>query len=262
MADQDKIERLGRHGTRLKELRKRVRDRREGEVVIDGRRLVSDLVRWKVPIRELYLAPELSGDFEVVGWQHAAERVFEVEGSVLSDIAPTRSPQGVLAIVEEPVPGDWSAEGGVVLWLDRIQDPGNVGAIVRAAAGLGAAAVLLSPGCADPFRATAVRGAAGAVFRIPIGREVSAAVAVDRVRRAGGEVWATDSRGQKIDEWRPSESCLLLIGAEGRGLDPDVAALADGTVAIPMSRGIESLNVAVATGILLQHLRRWTNSEF
>jgi TrmH family RNA methyltransferase len=255
MADQKGIERLGRHGARLKELRKRVKERRDGEVVVDGRRLVSDLVRWKVPIRELYLAPELSGDFEAVGWRHAAEQVFEVEGSVLAGVAPTRTPQGVLAIVDEPQPGEWSAESGVVLWLDRIQDPGNMGAIVRSAAGLGAAAVWLSPGCADPYAAAAIRGAAGAVFRVPIEREVSSAEAIERMKRGGGEVWATDSRGQKIDDWRPSGDCLLLIGAEGSGLDSDVAALADGTVAIPMSRGVESLNVAVATGILLQHLR-------
>ena len=64
-----------------------------------------------------------------------------------------------------------------------------------------------------------------------------------------------NSLGEKIDGWRPSKPCLLLLGAEGGGLDPDIAELADGTVAIPMSRGIESLNVAVATGILLQHVR-------
>jgi TrmH family RNA methyltransferase len=255
MADQDNIERLGRHGRRLKELRKRVKDRRHGEVVVDGRRLVSDLVRWGVPIRELYLVPEVSDDFEAVGWRQSAEEVFELEASVLADVAPTRNPQGVLAIAEEPRWPEWLAEGGVALWLDRIQDPGNVGAIIRSAAGLGAEAVLLSPDCADPFGASAVRGAAGSTFRIPVGRDVGLAGVMVRVRDSGGEVWATDSLGEKIDGWRPSKPCLLLLGAEGVGLDPDIAELADGTVAIPMSRGIESLNVAVATGILLQHVR-------
>lgn len=256
MADQKDIERLGRRGRRLKDLRKRVKDRGDGEVVVDGRRLVSDLVRWGVPIRELYLVPEISGEFEAVGWRQSAEEVFEIERSVLADIAPTRNPQGVLAIAEEPQWPDWSAEGGVALWLDRIQDPGNVGAVIRSAAGLGAEAVLLSPGCADPFGASAVRGAAGSVFRIQVGRDVGLAGVMVRVRDSGGEVWATDSLGQKIEDWQPPKPCLLLIGAEGVGLDPDIAELADGTVAIPMSRGIESLNVAVATGILLQHLRR------
>ena len=256
MADQNDVERLGRHGRRLKDLRRRVKDRRDGEVVVDGRRMVSDLVRWGASIRELYLVPEISGEFEAMGWRDAAEAVFEVESSVLADIAPTKNPQGVLAIAREPKWSPWPAEGGVALWLDRIQDPGNVGAIIRSAAGLGAAGVLLSPGCADPYGAATIRGAAGSVFRIPVEYDVRASKAIDRVKSQGGEVWATDSRGEKIDGWRPSEPCLLLIGAEGVGLDPEVAELADGTVAIPMSRGIESLNVAVATGILLQHLRR------
>jgi TrmH family RNA methyltransferase len=255
MADQNDIERLGRRGRRLKDLRKRVKSRRDGEVIIDGRRLVSDLVRWGVPIRELYLVPEISGEFEAVGWREAAESVFELESSVLADIAPTKNPQGVLAIAEEPERSAWSAEGGVALWLDRIQSPGNLGAIVRSAAGLGAEAVLLSPGCADPFGAATVRGAAGAVFRIPVERDVRASEAIDRVKSSGGDVWATDSRGQKIDGWQPSEPCLLLIGAEGAGLSVEVAELADGTVAIPMTRGIESLNVAVAVGVLLNHAR-------
>jgi TrmH family RNA methyltransferase len=255
MADQNDIERLGRRGRRLKDLRKRVKDRRDGEVIVDGRRLVSDLVRWGVPIRELYLVPEISADFEAVGWRQSAEEVFELEASVLADIAPTRNPQGVLAIAEEPHRQDWPADDGVALWLDRIQDPGNVGAIIRSAAGLGAEAVLLSPDCADPYGASAVRGSAGSVFRVPVWRDVGLAGVMVRVRDSGGEIWATDSLGQKIDGWRPPKPCLLLLGAEGVGLDPDIAELADGTVAIPMSRGIESLNVAVATGILLQHVR-------
>jgi TrmH family RNA methyltransferase len=255
MADQNDIERLGRRGRRLKDLRKRVKRRRHGEVIIDGRRLVSDLVRWGVPIRELYLVPEISGEFEALGWRDAAETVFELESSVLADIAPTKNPQGVLAVAEEPEWPSWSADGGIALWLDRIQAPGNVGAIVRSAAGLGAESVLLSPGCADPYGAATVRGAAGAVFRIPVERDVRASEAIDRVKSAGGDVWATDSRGQKIDGWAPSEPCLLLIGAEGAGLSPEVAELADGTVAIPMSRGVESLNVAVAVGVLLNHAR-------
>jgi len=255
MTDQNDIERLGRRGRRLKDLRKRVKSRRDGEVIIDGRRLVSDLVRWGVPIHELYLVPEISGEFEAMGWREAAERVFELESSVLADIAPTKTPQGVLAIAEEPPRQEWPADGGIALWLDHIQAPGNVGAIVRSAAGLGAASVLLSPGCADPFGAATVRGAAGAVFRIPVERDIRASEAIDRVKSAGGDVWATDSRGQKIEGWQPSEPCLLLIGAEGAGLSPEVAELADGTVAIPMSRGIESLNVAVAVGVLLNHAR-------
>ena len=250
------MERLGKHGARVKELRRRIRRRHEGEVIVDGRRLLSDLVRWGVPIRELYLTPEIASDAVVEAWMAAAEQTFEVETSVLADLAPTRSPQGVLALVEEPRWPPWAARRGVALWLDRVQDPGNLGAIVRAAAGLGAAAVLLSPDCADPFGVFAVRGAAGAVFRVPLEREVTAAGAAERVRAAGGEVWATGAEGRPIEGWRPAEPCLLLLGAEGSGLGPEATDLAEGSVTIPLGREVESLNVAVATGILLQHLQR------
>ena len=250
------IERLGRHGARLKDLRRRIKNRRRGEVIVDGRRLVADLVRWGVPISELYLTPELAVRAESALWMESARTTFEVDVAVLRDLAPTRSPQGVLAVAEEPGGEGWAGSSGVALWLDRVGDPGNLGGIVRAAAGLGAAAVLLSPNCSDPFGSSAVRGAAGAVFRIPVERNVEAEEVATRVRNVGGEVWASGAGGRPVSAWRPAEPCLILVGAEGAGLDPAAIALADGTVTIPMARGIESLNVAVATGILLQHLRR------
>ena len=249
------IEQLGRHGARVKDLRRRVKRRREDEVIVDGRRLVDDLVRWEVPIRELYLTPELIAEPLAAAWRAVAPIVFELDPLVLADLAPTRNPQGVLAVAEAPRWPQWSVERGVALWLDRVQDPGNLGAIVRSAAGLRAASVLLSPACADPFSPAAVRGSAGAVFRLPVEREVTVGGAVERLRAAGGQVWASGAKGTPISLWRPPEPCLLLLGAEGAGLTPEAEGLVDGTVTIPMNRDVESLNVAVAAGILLQHLR-------
>jgi len=250
------MEKLGRHGNRLKELRRRVRRRREGEVVVDGRRLIADLVRWEIPIRELYLTPEAAADPQAAVWAEAADSVYEVDETVFADIAPSRTPQGVLAVAEEPRWPRWTAAKGVALWLDGLQDPGNLGAIVRAAAGLGAATVLLSPGCADPFGPAAVRGSAGTVFRMPLARDVTAARAAERLRAVGGEVWATGAEGTPIAQWRPAEPCLILLGAEGSGLAREAVEMADGSVTIPLARDVESLNVAVAAGILLQRLRR------
>lgn len=246
------MEKLGKHNPRLRELRRRVRERRDGEVVVDGRRLIADLVRWHVPIRELYVAAGKELESSVLD---AADRAWEVEASVLADVAPTRHPQGILAIVDEPSWPSWPGRSRVALWLDRIQEPGNLGAIVRATAGLGGRAVMLSPGCADPFGPVAVRGSTGAVFRIPIERGVTGSRAAERVRAHGGSVWATAAAGTAISDWQPTEPLLLLLGSEGRGLSIETAALADGTVAIPLERDVDSLNVAVAAGILLHHLR-------
>jgi TrmH family RNA methyltransferase len=143
------MQRLGRNSPRLKELRQRVRDRRPGEVVVDGRRLITDLVRWGVPLLELYLVDGTEPDPAVVA---AALSAWQVDPSVFEGLTPTRHPQGVLAVVPEPAGRGWTATSSVALFLEGVQDPGNLGAIVRSAAGLGAAAVLLSAGCADPFQ--------------------------------------------------------------------------------------------------------------
>jgi len=248
------MRRVGKHSTRVKELRRRVRDRRLGEVVVDGRRLVADLVRWDIPLRELYLTPEAASLPEAEAWIAAAGRVFELEAPVLARIAPTRAPQGVLAVAAEPAWPAWRAGRGVAVWLDGVQDPGNLGAVLRSAAGLGAEVVLLSPGCADPFGPAAVRGAAGAAFRIPVERDVTFERAARRVRERGGEVWAAAGTGTPVADWRPAEPLLLLLGAEGAGLSGAALEAADGRVTIALGRDIDSLNVAVAAGVLLQRL--------
>ncbi len=246
------MERLGKSSPRLKELRQRVRERRPGEVVVDGRRLIADLVRWGVPLLELYLAAGIETDPAVVA---AALSSWQVDASVFDGLAPTRHPQGVLAVVPEPTGRGWTKAGGVALFLEGVQDPGNLGAIVRSAAGLGAAAVLLSDGCADPFHPAAVRGSAGGVFRIALERGAAVAGAARRVRARGGSVWAADAGGAPLSGWRPRRPALLLLGAEGAGLSEAAGKVVDGRVAIPLERDVESLNVAVAAGILLQHLR-------
>lgn len=246
---------MGRHAARLRELRGRIRRRPSGEVVVDGRRLVADLVRWRVPLLELYLTPALAGSEEGRGWVAEAGRSFLLDPEVLAGVAPTRTPQGVLAVVAEPRWPAWPGRRGTALWLDAVQDPGNLGAIVRAAAGLGAAAVLLGPGCADPWSPAAVRGAAAAGFRLPVEREVTASRAVRRVREGGGEAWAATAPGELPAGSGCPDPLLLMLGAEGPGLGAEARALADRTVALPLDRGIESLNVAVAAGVLLWALR-------
>jgi TrmH family RNA methyltransferase len=249
------MQQLGRHSERLRELRRRIRERRPGEVVVDGRRLVQDVLRWRVPILELYLSSSLTKSQIGQRLAAATAAVWEVEDSVLAAVAPTRHPQGVLAIVSEPMPRVWPSTNGVGVFIEGVQEPGNVGSIVRAAAALGAQAVFMSNNSADPFHWAAVRGSAGAVFKLPPHRDADLVQIAARVRSTAGSVWATASSGTPIAKWEPPRPLLLLLGAEGSGLSPQALSGADGTVAIPMDRGVDSLNVAVAAGILLQRLR-------
>lgn len=250
------MHRLGKHSRRLKDLRRRIRRRQDGEVIVDGSKLVDDLVRWKVLVRELYLSTRWEGRSD---WLEAAEEAYVVDDDVLSNVAPTRSPQGVVAVVGEPRWPEWSPRG-VSLYLDGIQDPGNVGAIVRSAAGLGAEAVLLGPGCADPFGVAAIRGSAGAVFRIQVVRDVEAEIAAGMVEGAGGDVWAAGLSGETFATWKLAKPLLLLLGAEGQGLSEKAQKVACNTVTIDLHNQIESLNVAVAASLLLVRAVEITSS--
>jgi TrmH family RNA methyltransferase len=181
------VREIGRHSAQVKALRRQIRRRPEGRVIVDGARLVGDLVRWQVPIHDLYLNRTVAADEASEALIAPARRAFVLDDEVFASVAPTRSPQGVLAVAEEPRWPRWTGERGCGVWLDGLQDPGNVGAVVRSAAGLGAACVLLGPGCADPWTPVAVRGSAGAVFRVPLEREVTASRAAERVQRHRGQ---------------------------------------------------------------------------
>jgi TrmH family RNA methyltransferase len=252
---------LGKKSSTLKNLKRRVRKRQQGEVVIDGPRLIDDVVRWGMRLGELFVTPELADSKRGSRWASVAGQVWEVEGSVLAGIAPTKNPQGALAIVDEPVWPAWYGKSGVTVFLAGVQDPGNVGAIIRSAAAFGAEAVLLAPGSADPFHPAVVRGSAAAVFRICIERDADVAAAAERQRTAGGEVWATGLGGMRIEDWRPQKPMLLVVGTEGAGLEKPIQELGDGLVTIALDREVDSLNVAVATGVFLHRLRSLGSSE-
>ena len=137
--------------------------------------------------------------------------------------------------------------------LDGVQDPGNAGTILRTAAALGATATLALPGTVDLWNAKVVRSSMGAQFAHP-----SFAVSIEELasilRREGIELWAADKGGEPVGATAPPRKLAIAVGNEGAGLSSPVRALASRTVSLPIARGVESLNVAVATGIILYEL--------
>jgi TrmH family RNA methyltransferase len=172
--------------------------------------------------------------------------------------AETESPQGVLAIAEVPARSlDAIADDGRlrILVLDAVQDPGNVGTMLRTAAALEAAAVVSLPGTVDLWNAKVVRSAMGAHFHHPA--LPATLPALDAfLRERGVALWGADAAGARLGEAPAPERLALAVGNEGSGLTPATRARADWLVALPISPAVESLNVAVAAGILLHELRR------
>lgn len=185
------------------------------------------------------------------------ERVSERDFLTASD---TEHPQGVLAIAEQPdfnlssVLSSTGAGPVRLLVLDGIQDPGNVGTLLRTAAALGCAASIALPGTVDVWNAKVVRSAAGMHFRHPTVHSTGEALA-PFLREHAIVLWGADAAGTSIDELVAPPRLALAVGNEGAGLSAELRAVCDRTVALPMAPGTESLNVAIAAGIALFALR-------
>jgi RNA methyltransferase, TrmH family len=247
---------VGRHSTRILELRRTVRGEDPRRTVVDGVRLVADLVHCGVQPIEIYTTaehlpllqamPELRVLFE-------RGTIFVADPNVLLRAAPTKHSKGLLAVmqvVERELPLT-----GVTVYLHEVQDPGNVGGIARSAAAFGATGVACSPGCANPFSPRAVRASAGHSLRIPVRANEALAPVADAVAAAGGEVAAAlGSGGTPLALWRPRLPLLLVVGNEGQGLGADVLDRCSSTVTVPLAGGVESLNVTVAASLVLAHL--------
>ncbi len=248
--------------TLIRDLRLRRGRERRGLALAEGVRLVEEAVATRVKIRQVVVSPALEGTPRGTALKAALSAagvpLAEFDDRTLAELADTEHPQGVIAVVEPP---RWSIEslhpkaGEVVVVLDGVQDPGNVGAIARAALGLGAAGLLALKGTAELTNPKVMRGAMGALFRLP-------ALATDDATflawagRVGASIWVTDSTGEAPGGRRLTAPVALVLGNEGAGVRPELERVATRRLAIPLHGGVESLNVAVAAGILLHEVRR------
>jgi RNA methyltransferase, TrmH family len=247
--------------TLARDLKRRRARERQQLFVCEGVRAVEELLRSPLTIRGALVAPQLRD----VPRGTALERSLRARNVELAEVSPqefasaaeTESPQGVLAIAEVPARslGDLPTEEACrLLVLDAVQDPGNVGTIVRTAAALGASATVALPGTVDLWNAKVVRSAMGAHFHHPA--MASSWDELDAFRAARGvSLWAADASGAPLDDGAAPRRLALVVGNEGSGVSDAARERADQLVAIPIASTINSLNVAVATGILLHELR-------
>jgi len=242
----------------VRRLRELVRgDRASGLVIIEGVRLAEEALDAGVRIVEGAVAPTLD--------QHERRRrvtqrlvdqgvpIRQVDEAVLASVSEVETSQGILLIGRLPkadpsriIAGDRT----LALVISGVQNPGNVGAILRSAEAAGATGAFVGDNTADPLSPKALRGAMGSAFRLPLA-EAPTLTAIDTLRRAGVTVWAATGGGQPyhaVDWRRPS---AVVLGNEGGGLPDKILNACSGRVTVPMAGGVESLNVAVAAGIIL-----------
>ncbi|HJP61391.1 MAG TPA: RNA methyltransferase [Gemmatimonadaceae bacterium] len=230
--------------------------------VAEGVRSVEELLRSGLNVRGALVAPQLvdAPRGAALRQQLDASKIetVEVTEKDFRSAAETESPQGVLAIAEIPRRSLDTLEIPAVcrvLVLDGVQDPGNVGTILRTVAALGGTATIALPGTVDLWNPKVIRSSMGAQFHHPV---IHAGVeeVLGFLARQSIELWATDAAGTPLDPGTAPKRLAVALGNEGAGISSSIGAKAQRTVSLPIAGGVESLNVAVTAGILLYELRQ------
>jgi TrmH family RNA methyltransferase len=249
----------GRHNQRLKDLRlafRRAELTAQGECAIDGVKLLGEALRSGVHLQSVFFSESARPLAEKLFPQiNARTETLVLPNALFNSIVPSDAPQGVAALVK--LPGYTSEQ-----LLDRssvsplvvaagLQDPGNLGTILRSAEAFGAAGIFLTEGTVSPYNSKVLRGSAGSIFRLPF-LQISSAELLPLLRARRVRLLATSShQGTPLPRVSWTLPLAIFIGNEGAGLSRELTRQMDETVAIPQAAQVESLNAGVAASIVL-----------
>ena len=240
----------------LKDLQKAKARRERGLFLCESAKMVREALALSL-CRSLIVERGRESDYaqEIAQAEALGCDVLLVTPAILGAISEQKTPQGIMATVAiRPEPQAFS--GSLIVAMDGVQDPGNVGTILRTADAAGFDGALLSSACADLYSAKTLRATMGSVFRVPTKRTDDLAAALEAMKARGYAVVATELGGADFYTHCPHEKCVLVIGSEGRGVSAAVRDVATHHLALPMRGGAESLNAAVAAGIMIYEMAR------
>lgn len=233
---------------------------RQNQTLIEGRRALDAALEANAPIVDCVVTENARNDPEVAALlERLSAPVYVTDVETLQTLTDVASPQGLVAVVERRLveanilASNVTAET-TLLFLDGVQDPGNVGTLLRTASWFGASAVAAGPGTAGLYGPKVMRAAAGGHWSVDLARIESPGPFLDQLRKAGCGLYGADLQGLPVSAWTPSRPSTLILGSEAHGLSPAVLDRLDAPVAIPGTphhSAAESLNVAVAGGILI-----------
>jgi RNA methyltransferase, TrmH family len=256
----------GRHNALVKELRGAFAHGEltpDGYCAIEGMRILEEAIRSGLKFKAVFFRASAENRAERLLPQLAAHvETLLLPDKLFASAVPSETPQGVAALVRckpsklEDVLA--KAQAGPLLAIAGVQDPGNLGTILRSAEAFGAGGVLLGEGTVSPFNSKVIRASAGSVFRLPIVQAKLASV-IDQMRELCLRLIATSShKGTPLDQATLTGPLAVFIGSEGAGVPRDLLAEMTETVAIPHSPSVESLNAGVAASIVLYEAARQT----
>jgi TrmH family RNA methyltransferase len=254
----------GRHNQRLKELRlafRRADLTPHGECAIEGVKLIEEALRSGLHLESLFFSESARPLAEKLLPQiNARTETLVVPNALFNPIVPSDTPQGVAALLKLPVFSSAQlldrASAGPLIVASGLQDPGNLGTILRSAEAFGAAGIFFIEGTVSPYNWKVLRASAGSIFRLP-GLQISSAELIPMLRARGVRLLATSShRGTPLPQVSWALPLAIFIGNEGAGLSRELMREMDETLAIPQAAQVESLNAGIAASIVLYEAAR------
>ena len=231
--------------------------------LIEGIKIVEECIDNGYPITNILYSDEL---FNVRGGEalfnkiKSYDRLINIPDKLYRYISDVENPQGILAIAEfeiNSIGNIKDKENPFFLLLDEVQDPGNMGTIIRTADAFGIDGIIVVEGCVDIYNPKVVRSTMGSIFRVPIYYEADGIDAINKLKKENITIYSTSLKGsQYIQDIDFKKGCTLIIGNESRGVCKALYTLADKLIKIPMVGEAESLNAAVASSIIMYEVMR------
>jgi len=258
-----KVEKLtSRDNPKLKQARG-VRDGKiRDSIFIEGSRLCQEAVSSGIEIETVFVTDRFAESELFHQLNSDTESVFVISEHLLESIADTASPQGIVIIAKRPNLDFGLIDiSGTSIFLYQINNPSNLGAVIRTAEAAGVGHILLSVESADPYSPKALRASMGSAFRMNIAEGWILETSIERSKKKGIEVFAIDVKGNSIYSASLANlSKMFVFGSEAHGLPDKILTQADTVVSIPMNAPVESLNLAVSCGIVLFEAKRQIQS--
>nr|MBP3599275.1 RNA methyltransferase [Eubacterium sp.] len=247
---------------KIQKLKKSAKFRRQEHCfIVEGFKMVEEALRYK-KARIVYVSEDAMEEWQARRIEDGMKsiRCEEVSTSVFRQISDTETPQGVLALVEMPEydrDALLEAEHPALICLEDVQDPGNLGTIMRTAEGAGMTAVVMTKGCVDLFNPKVVRSTMGAMFRMPFYIVESMTEEIRHLQGQGFTVYSSQLDGSRnFTECQYQGKVGILVGNEANGIRPETSACANEKIHIPMEGEVESLNAAVSAALLMYEVHR------
>lgn len=236
---------------------KKLKDKRgrnkSSKYIIEGFRLVEEAFKAALPIEYIFVTKEAEDKVDEYLGKYNLDNVklYGLKEILLNDLCSTEKPQGIVAVVKMNN-AKLNLQGNFYLLCDKLQDPGNLGTIIRTAHAAGVDGIILSKGTVDIYNDKVIRATMGSMFHIPIIFDDENNTVVKTLLEKGFSLLATSLEGDKdFFEEDLSGKVIISVGNEGNGVSEEIYELADKKVKIPMPGGAESLNVAIATSVIL-----------